>query len=59
MVHDVDISLYPDWVGGTQTRAVSLVGAELTLSTPPIEIEGSMVETIIVWRRSVDQREEA
>ena len=52
IVHDVDLSLYPDWVGMEQRRLLSLEGDELTLSTPPVEIDGAAVTSTITWRRA-------
>jgi hypothetical protein len=52
VIHDVDVSLLPNWVGDSQRRLVSLEGDELALSTPPIEIDGAAVTSVIRWRRA-------
>lgn len=52
VVHDVDLSLYPSWVGDVQQREVAFVGEELVLRTPPIVVDGVSVVSEIRWRRA-------
>jgi hypothetical protein len=52
VVHFVDISLFPDWVGDEQRRHVDLHGDEMVLRTPPIELDGNRVVSELRWRRS-------
>jgi hypothetical protein len=36
VVHHVELSLFPNWIGGDQERLVDLRGNRLTLSTRPL-----------------------
>jgi hypothetical protein len=40
VIHHVELSLFPNWVGGEQERLVELEGKRLTLSTHPILLRG-------------------
>ena len=51
VVHHVELSLYPGWVGGEQTRLVELANNRLTLSTRPRQIEGREQTARLVWER--------
>ncbi|MBF6605465.1 MAG: lipocalin-like domain-containing protein [Chloroflexi bacterium] len=53
VVHEVAISLFPNWVGGTQRRHVSLSddGRVLTLSTDPLVAGGRRGVQPLVWER--------
>ena len=53
VVHDVAISLYPNWVGSRQVRHVRLLddGARLELSTDPFLLHGRRAVQRLVWRR--------
>jgi hypothetical protein len=53
VVHTVDISLYPNWVGSRQVRhARSIDGADrLELSTDPILADGRRARQRLTWRR--------
>jgi Lipocalin-like domain len=53
VIHDVSISLYPNWVGGSQRRhaALSDDGRTLTLSTDPIVAGGRPSVQRLVWGR--------
>lgn len=51
--HSMTISLFPNWVGQTQPRVVSLEGDTLTLSSAsPIMSAGMEVMSHLVWRRA-------
>ena len=51
VVHHVELSLFPNWVGVEQERLVELRGNRLTLSTRPILL-GSMQQTAhLIWER--------
>ena len=52
VVHRVELSLLPNWIGGEQTRLVELGGDMLTLSTPPLLIGGQLRTPALVWRRA-------
>lgn len=53
LTHEMDVSLYPNWIGNVQQRVVSLDGNRLQLSTAgPVRIDGREVEPVIVWARA-------
>jgi hypothetical protein len=54
VVHRVAYCLMPNWMGGEQVRAVTLVGDTLTLSTPPGPFGGGRQTAAAVWRRMKD-----
>jgi hypothetical protein len=51
VVHRVELSLMPNWMGGEQVRHVVLDGNTITLSTPPVPIGGRQQAASLVWRR--------
>jgi hypothetical protein len=57
VIHHVEVSLFPDWVGGEQRRLVRWIaneagGHDLELSTPPEATrDGRMVVNRLRWRR--------
>ena len=51
VIHEVEVSLFPNWVGTGQERFVRLDETRLTLSTPPILVEGRLQTAEIVWER--------
>lgn len=52
VVHDVHLSLFPDWVGDHQIRMVTWEDADLVLSTPPERTAaGRVVVNRLRWRR--------
>lgn len=53
LTHEMDVSLYPNWIGNVQQRVVSLDGDRLQLgTTAPIRIGGREVEPVLVWARA-------
>ena len=40
VVHHVEVSLFPDWVGDEQLRLIDWVDGDLVLSTPPEKTHG-------------------
>ncbi|MCA1654657.1 MAG: lipocalin-like domain-containing protein [Sphingomicrobium sp.] len=52
VVHHVEISSVPNWVGTDLVRAVKVTGNELTLTTPPITIGGVAQTTVLRWMRT-------
>jgi hypothetical protein len=50
--HFPEGSLFPNWLGPTQTRHVELSGTRLVLSTPPILFAGHENRNIITWERA-------
>src|SRR5262245_33634419 len=51
VVHHVELSLFPNWVGGDQERFVTLTGDRLALSTPPLLFEGTQQTAHLIWER--------
>lgn len=53
LTHSMFISLFPNWTGQTQPRAVSLEGDTLHLGTvSPIQSSGRTVNSHLTWRRA-------
>ena len=52
VVHHVEVSLYPDWVGTDLVREVELSGRRLTLTSPPDRSGYIERKTKIVWERA-------
>jgi len=49
VLHHVELSILPNWVGGSQERYFEFSGDRLTLRTPPTTAED--VEWIAIWER--------
>ena len=52
VVHRVELSLFPDWVGIEQERLVEVEGDRLTLSTRPILLGGKQRTAHLIWERA-------
>ena len=52
VVHRVELSLFPNWVGGDQERLVDLRGNRLTLSTRPLLLRGIQQSAHLIWERA-------
>jgi hypothetical protein len=52
VVHRVELSLFPDWVGIEQERLVEVEGDRLTLSTRPILLGGGQRTAHLIWERA-------
>jgi hypothetical protein len=52
VVHYLDGSLFPNWSGEKQVRAVSMTDGELVLRTPPMQLgNGTTVVNELAWAR--------
>jgi hypothetical protein len=51
VIHHVELSLFPNWVGADQERLVELRGNRLTLSTRPILLRGIQQSAHLIWER--------
>jgi Lipocalin-like domain len=51
VVHHVELSLFPNWVGVDQERLVEVRGNRLTLSTRPILLKGIQQTAHLIWER--------
>ncbi|HGL6718156.1 lipocalin-like domain-containing protein [Burkholderia contaminans] len=53
LTHEMDVSLFPNWIGNVQQRAVRLYGDRLQLGTAaPIRIDGREVDAVLLWERA-------
>jgi hypothetical protein len=53
LTHSMFVSLFPNWIGQTQPRAVKIVGDALHLSSvTPIKSGGKTVMSYLEWRRA-------
>lgn len=49
----IEVSLLPNWIGGTQYRAARLYNSRVELSPPePIFIHGQRRNATLIWRRT-------
>lgn len=51
VIHHVELSLFPNWVGSDQERWVELAGDRLTLSASPLLLSGKQQVPCLVWER--------
>jgi hypothetical protein len=51
VIHHVELSLFPNWVGVDQERLVEVTGDRLTLSTRPILLGGIEQTAHLIWER--------
>ena len=51
VVHRIDVSLFPNWVGTSQERFYEFDGNALRLSSKPFLINGEQQTAHLVWRR--------
>jgi hypothetical protein len=51
LVHHIEVSLFPNWTGQDHERFYAFDGDTLTLSTPPLPLEGFEQTAHLVWRR--------
>lgn len=49
VVHQIEVSLFPNWVGVDQERFYKFVGNRLVLSTRPMKFNGKKVVSELVW----------
>jgi hypothetical protein len=54
VVHHVEISLVPNWVGRPQRRLVALDGDRLRLTAQALEVAGRTTIPRLSWRRAPD-----
>jgi hypothetical protein len=51
VLHQIEVSLFPNWVGTTQERIVALRGDSLQLSTDTQVINGQPQTARLIWKR--------
>lgn len=49
--HRVQGASYPNWVGEDQVRSYKMDGPHLVLATPPIQVRGRSLQSVLVWER--------
>ena len=52
VVHHVEVAFFPNRVGTSQVRTFRISGDTLSLSTPPMLIEGKQQTGHLVWQRA-------
>ena len=51
VVHRVELSLFPNWIGGEQARTYEFIGDRLVLTAAPTRIRGREARASLVWER--------
>ena len=51
VVHHVEISLVPNWIGRPQRRAVAFDDDRLRLTAPALDVGGGPAVPVLTWRR--------
>ena len=51
VIHHIEISSYPNWIGNAQVRFARLEGDLLMLSTKPMTFQGVERRAELVWER--------
>ena len=54
VIHHVEVSLFPNWVGGSQERYFEFSGDRLTLRTPETTPDGAERTWIAIWQKVND-----
>jgi hypothetical protein len=55
VTHQLQGSLLPNWIGGSQIRFYKIEAGTLTLRTPPIQSGGREITGVLVWRKERDK----
>ena len=59
VIHHVELSLFPNWVGSDQERWMELAGDRLTVSASPLLLAGRQQVPRLVWERATQSRNAA
>jgi hypothetical protein len=51
VVHHVELSLFPNWVGSDQERAIELTRGRLSLTAGPLPLAGNQQIARLAWER--------
>jgi hypothetical protein len=51
IIHHVEVSLFPNWIGGAQERFYEFSGNRLSLWTAPVLIQGKLRTSHLTWER--------
>jgi hypothetical protein len=52
VIHHIEVSLFPNWVGVKQERIYEFDGERLTLSTPLMLVGGIQLSTHVIWKKA-------
>ena len=52
VIHHIELSFFPNWIGVDQKRMLSIDGNQLSLSTPPIAVAGVEQTHHLIWERA-------
>ena len=52
VIHHVEVSFYPNWIGENQERFYKFEGDKLILSTPPMILGGKQQSGYLIWERA-------
>lgn len=52
VVHHIEVSLFPNWIGTGKKRKYQFEGNRLILSTDPLIVKGQEVEALLIWERA-------
>ena len=52
VIHHVEVSSYPNWIGEDQVRFYKFEGDKLILSTPPMIFGGKQQSGYLIWERT-------
>ena len=52
IIHHVEVSLLPNWIGGVQERILAFNGNRLSLSTEPLLFGGKQQSAHLIWERA-------
>ncbi len=52
VVHHIEISFYPNWIGADQDRFYSFDGDRLILSSPPLLFDNNEQTAYLIWKRA-------
>jgi hypothetical protein len=52
VIHRIEVRLFPNWIGGVQERFYTFTDNRLTLSTPPILLNGKLRTSYLIWERA-------
>jgi len=51
IIHHIEVSFFPNWIGVDQARIFEFEGNRLSLSTPPFLVGGKKQTAHLIWER--------
>jgi hypothetical protein len=52
VIHHIEVSFFPNWIGVDQERIFGFDGDRLSLSTPPLLVGGAQQSAYLIWERT-------